>query len=105
LYKVPLIEDPSDKLIEVHLAALKWNMQQRRFGLTAEGVDKLNVMSAELLDLNTAILILSRILLTAPTTRMCSSQFSDATCVQDTYSICATCRQTWKTRTGRGMMA
>ena len=26
-------------------------MQQRRFGLTAEGVDKLNVMSAELLDL------------------------------------------------------
>ena len=33
------------------MAALKWNMQQRRFGLTAEGVDKLNVMSAELLDL------------------------------------------------------
>ena len=28
--------DPSDALIEVHLAALKWNMQQRRFGLVAE---------------------------------------------------------------------
>ena len=34
LYKLPLISDPSDKLIEVHLpvAALKWNMQQRLFG-------------------------------------------------------------------------
>ena len=30
------VADPSDKLIEVHLAALKWDMQQRRFGLVAE---------------------------------------------------------------------
>jgi len=51
LYKLPLITDPSEKLIEVHLAALKWNMQQRRFGLTAEGVDKLHNMSVELLEL------------------------------------------------------
>ena len=51
LYKMPLISDPSEKLIEVHLAALKWNMQQRRFGLTAEGVDKLHNMSVELLEL------------------------------------------------------
>ena len=43
LYKLPLIADSSDKLIEVHLAALKWNMQQRRFG------DKLHEMSVELL--------------------------------------------------------
>jgi len=48
---MPLISDPSEKLIEVHLAALKWNMQQRRFGLTAEGVDKLHNMSVELLEL------------------------------------------------------
>jgi hypothetical protein len=51
LYNLPLISDPSDKLIEVHLAALKWNMQQRRFGLTAEGLDKLQAMSVELLEL------------------------------------------------------
>ena len=51
LYKLPLISDPSEKLIEVHLAALKWNMQQRRFGLTAEGLDKLHEMSVELLEL------------------------------------------------------
>ena len=29
------VSDPSDALIEVRLAALKWNMQQRRFGLVA----------------------------------------------------------------------
>ena len=28
LYKLAPISDPSDKLIEVHLAALKWHMQQ-----------------------------------------------------------------------------
>ena len=33
------------------MAALKWNMQQRRFGLTVEGVDKLQAMSVELLEL------------------------------------------------------
>ena len=38
-------------MIEVHLAALKWNMQQRRFGLTAEGLEKLDAMSVELLEL------------------------------------------------------
>ena len=51
LYKLPLISDPSDKLIEVHMAALKWNMQQRWFGLTAEGVEKLYEMSVELLEI------------------------------------------------------
>jgi hypothetical protein len=44
---LPLVEDPYDKLIEVHLTALKWNMQQRRFGLTAEGCDRLHQLSVE----------------------------------------------------------
>ena len=37
LYRVEHIEDPSDKLIEVHIAALKsrWNILQRLFGLVA----------------------------------------------------------------------
>ena len=43
--------DPSEKLIEVHLAALKWNIQQRRFGLTDKGCVRLHEMSVELLDL------------------------------------------------------
>jgi hypothetical protein len=51
LYRLPLVEDPCDKLIEVHLAALKWNMQQRCFGLTAEGCGLLHQLSVELLEL------------------------------------------------------
>ena len=51
LYRLQLVEDPCDKLIEVHLAALKWKMQQRRFGLTAEGCDRLHQLSVELLEL------------------------------------------------------
>jgi hypothetical protein len=51
LHGLSLVEDPSEKLIEVHLAALKWNMQQRRFGLTDEGCVRLHEMSVELLDL------------------------------------------------------
>ena len=34
-----------------YLAALRWDMQQRRFGLTAEGLEKLHALSVELLDL------------------------------------------------------
>jgi len=45
------IVDPSDEIIEVLLAALRWDMQQRRFGLTAVGLDKLHALSVELLDL------------------------------------------------------
>jgi len=48
---LPPITDPSDKLIEVHLAALKWNLLQRRFGLVAEDVAKLQRMSIDLLEL------------------------------------------------------
>jgi hypothetical protein len=40
LHGVSYVEDPSDKLIEVNLAALKWNMQQRRLGLTGEGLER-----------------------------------------------------------------
>jgi hypothetical protein len=47
LYWSPLVEDPYDKLIEVHLTALKWNMQRSRFGLTAEGCDRLHQLSVE----------------------------------------------------------
>jgi hypothetical protein len=43
--------DPSDEIIEVLLAALLWDMQQRRFGLTAEGLEKLHALLVELLDL------------------------------------------------------
>ena len=35
LFGVEEIEDPSDKLIEVLLAVLRYNMQSRRFGLIA----------------------------------------------------------------------
>jgi hypothetical protein len=51
LYRLPLVEDPCDKLIEVHLTALKWNMQQCRFGLMAEGCDRPPQLSVELLEL------------------------------------------------------
>jgi hypothetical protein len=33
------------------LAALRWDMQQPRLGLTAEGLDKLPALSVELLEL------------------------------------------------------
>ena len=51
LYRVEHIEDPSDKLIEVHIAALKWNILQRRFGLVASELETLHDRSVELLEL------------------------------------------------------
>jgi hypothetical protein len=45
LYRLPLVEDPC--LIEIHLTALKWKMQQCRFGFTAEGCDRLHQLSVE----------------------------------------------------------
>ena len=41
MYRKPLAQDQSEKLIEVHVAALKWHMQSRMFEMTAEMV-KLN---------------------------------------------------------------
>lgn len=51
LYGLDHIEDPSDEIIEVHLAALKWNVTQRRFGLVASELEKLQASSVELLEL------------------------------------------------------
>jgi hypothetical protein len=51
LHGLAPIVDPSDEIIKVLLAALRWDMQQRRFGLTAVGLDKLHALSVELLDL------------------------------------------------------
>ena len=48
LHGLAPIVDPSDEIIEVLLAALRWDMQQRRFGLTAEGLEKLHALSVEL---------------------------------------------------------
>jgi len=51
LYGLQPVEDPSDRLIEVNLAALKWNIQQRRFGMIDEDCERLHAMSVELLEL------------------------------------------------------
>ena len=50
LHGLAPISDPSDEIIEVLLAALRWDMQQRRFGLTAAGLEKLHALSVELLE-------------------------------------------------------
>ena len=51
LFGVEKIEDPSDKLIEVHLAVLQFNLQSRRSRLTAPGLVKLRDLAVELLEL------------------------------------------------------
>ena len=50
-YGSAAVSDPSDVLIEFHLAALTWNMQQRWFGIVAEDCNQLQSMSVELLEL------------------------------------------------------
>ena len=50
LYGLDHIEDPSDKIIEVHLASLPWDYEQRKFGLTGTGLEKVHALSIELLD-------------------------------------------------------
>jgi hypothetical protein len=50
LHGLDPLADPSDKIIEVLLAALQWDMQQRRFGLTAVGLEKLHALSVKLLE-------------------------------------------------------
>ena len=51
LHGLDPIVDPNNEIIEVLLAALRWDMQQRRFGLTAEELEKLHALSVELLEL------------------------------------------------------
>jgi len=46
-----LAQDPSEKLIEVHVAALKWHMQSRTFEMTADKLRKLQEQSVSLLEL------------------------------------------------------
>jgi hypothetical protein len=52
LYRKPLANGPSEKLIEVHVAALKWHMQSRTFEMTAEKLQKLQDQSVSLLELS-----------------------------------------------------
>ena len=51
LYKLQQITDPSDEIVAVHLAALQWNVLQRRFGLVASELAALQRSSVELLEL------------------------------------------------------
>ena len=51
LYRKPVANDPSKKLIEVHVAALKWHMQSRTFEMTADKLRKLQDQSVPLLEL------------------------------------------------------
>ena len=49
LFGLDHIEDPSDKIIEVHLASLQWDYEQRKFVLTGAGVHIIHDLSIELL--------------------------------------------------------
>ena len=51
MYRKPFAQDPSEKLIEVHVATLKWHMQSRTFEMTAEKLQKLQDQSVSLLEL------------------------------------------------------
>jgi hypothetical protein len=51
LHGLELIVDPSDQIIEVILAALWWDMQQRHFEIVAAELNKLHKLSVELLEL------------------------------------------------------
>ncbi len=51
MYQKQLAQDPSEKLIEVHVAALKWNMQSRTFEMTGDKLKKLQDQSVSLLEL------------------------------------------------------
>jgi hypothetical protein len=44
------IQDPLDKIIEIHLASLRWDHEQRKFGLTGAGLQRVHDFSMQLLD-------------------------------------------------------
>ena len=50
LFGVKEIEDFNDRLIEVHSAALRYNMHSRHFGFTASGLIKLLELAIDLLE-------------------------------------------------------
>ena len=43
--------DPYNELIEGHLALLQWDYEQRKFGLTGAGLQKVHALSVDLLDI------------------------------------------------------
>ena len=51
LYRKPLLEDPSERIVESHLATLEWHMQSRKFGMTAAELERLQSKSVEVLEL------------------------------------------------------
>jgi hypothetical protein len=51
LYRKPLLEDPSERIVQSHLATLEWHMQSRKFGVTAAELERLQCKSVEVLEL------------------------------------------------------
>ncbi len=51
MHKKTLAQDPIEKMIEVHGAALNWHMQSRTFEMTADRLQKLQEQSVSLLEL------------------------------------------------------
>ncbi len=50
LFQKLLANDPGEKLIEVHVASLKWNMQSRTFEMMADRLKKLQDQSVSRLE-------------------------------------------------------
>ncbi len=51
LYRLQMLADPSERLKETHVTALKWDIKARKFDMTAETLQKLQGMSVSLLEL------------------------------------------------------
>jgi hypothetical protein len=51
LYRKPLAQDPNEKLIKVHVAALKWHVHSRTLEMTADKLRKLQEQFVSLLEL------------------------------------------------------
>jgi hypothetical protein len=51
LYQKRFVNDPSERLIETHVAALQWHIQSGKFEMTAATLKKLQGMSVSLLEL------------------------------------------------------
>ena len=51
LYRKSLLEDPSERIVQSHLATLEWHMQSRKFGMTAAELERLQCKSVEVLEL------------------------------------------------------
>ena len=51
LYRKPLLEDPSECIVQSHLATLEWHMLSRKFGMTAAELERLQCKSVEVLEL------------------------------------------------------